>query len=114
MNSPAEQISLGKRLRALQLQQAIQLLHTSKALTSPPLRVRHITIANDTDYILTILTNALQGRGTVVTPSLQASGQDPAARHTEAQRQLCEYLHGLTGIEARIAPHGNGHAVHLD
>lgn len=102
MNSPAEQISLGKRLRALQLQQAIQLLHTSNAPQSPP--IRDIAVNFNYNFILTVLTNALQGRGTAITPSLEVTHQ----------QRLCETLHGLTGIEARIAPHGNGYAVHLD
>ncbi len=110
-----EQVTyLDKRLRALQVQQAILLLHTTKLLRPP---VGHE--GNDFTFqklVLTVLTNALRGRETALSPKLQEGSKSdpPAVRHAAAQRHLCEYLHGLTGIEARIAPHGDGYAVYLD
>ncbi len=74
---------------------------------------------NDPGYqslVLTVLTNALRGRETVLSPKLQEGSwsDPPAVRHAAAQRHLCEYIHGLTGIEPRIAPYGDGFAVYLD
>ncbi len=129
MTPPLPVMNDNMRLRALQLQQAVQLLTNNRHHTFSLYLPYQFAIFRKTEqpyappgpavpvvhFILRILTNALMGQDTPLEPDYVCLEEGTAIYTQSAfHQQLCRFLHGLTGIAPCIVPHGEGHAVHLD